>query len=159
MRPLSPNGLRAVLAPATDDVFVPLLEIDHPSLAAPIRVAGCTENVTSNGNLYIGYQFEVALPTDKRGEPPRAEVTIDNVDRQIVEALDALEGPPTVTIRVVRLSEPDVIEYEAPGLLMFRASADIGKVTGHLSLIDERVEPYPCGTFAPGRFPGGFISR
>ena len=99
----------AAFAQQTDQVFLVLLVINHSSLAAPIRVVNNYENVTHNGNTFVGFPFDLELPGDFEDALPSVKLTICNVDRQIVYAIRTLTGPPTITIKVVLASAPEEI--------------------------------------------------
>ncbi len=50
----------------TDEVFLALLTIAHADISPSIRVVNNTENITSNGNLFTAFPFDIQLPDEKR---------------------------------------------------------------------------------------------
>lgn len=153
---LSLKARRAAFAEATDEVFLLLLEIDHPELSVPIRVVKNTESVASQGQTWIGVYFEERLPDDSGGLP-RAEITIDNVDRAITDAIDALTSPPAVTMMVVLASDPETVEFGPIPLELKEASGDVLTVTAELGLFDSILaEPFPGHAYVPSQYPGLF---
>lgn len=155
-RAVSTTYKAAAYAQQTDQVFLVLLEIDHDALGAPIRIVNNYENVTHNGNLYTALPFAVTLPQDSDENMPAATLTVDNVDRQIVEAVRSMTGPATATLTVVLASQPDVIEAGPYTMTLRDTAYDAMTVTGRLDVEDMLNEPYPAESFTPNNFPGLF---
>ena len=147
---------QAAYAQETDQVFLVILEINHASLAEPIRVVNNYENITSNGNLYVGCPFDIELPGDFEDALPSVTLTVCNVDRQIVEAVRSVTGPPTISIAVVLASSPDSIEAGPFVMTLRTASYNSLIVSGTIMPEDVLNEAYPGEYFTPGNFPGLF---
>jgi len=143
-------------AAQTADVWLVLLTIEHADLSAAIRVVNNTETITSNGESFIAYPFRVVLPDAREDAPPRARLEIDNVSREIGEAIRSISSAPTVTMQVVRAADPDVVERRWPSFRLSNVKVNAGRVTGDLGLEDFASEPYPAGIFSPAGFPGLF---
>ena len=126
-----------------------LLEISHDDLVQPIRVVNNKESIVSNGDIYAGYPFEILLPDSSEDAPPTAKLRIDNVSREIGEAIRTITSPPSVTIRVIRGETPDVIEAEFAGMKLTRVPYDGLSVEGTLEFEDLSREPFPAYTFNP----------
>lgn len=146
----------SAFAADTVDVWLVLIEIDHETLAEPVRVVNNTENITSNGDLYVAYPFEITLPDSREDAPPRARLSIDNVTREIAEVIRSITSAPSVTISIVRAADPDTIEASWPFYKMRGVRWDSGKVSGDLVVEDFTSEPYPAGIFSPAGFPALF---
>ena len=155
-RTLSSTLKAAVYGQETDEVLVVLIEIDHADLANPIRVCSNAGDVVSNGNTFVAFPFELTLPDDQDNAAPRASLRIDNVDRQIVQAIRTIGSPPSVRIMVVLASDPDTIEADWDGFTLRVASYDALTVAGEILTDAFEDEPYPAASFTPGRFPGLF---
>lgn len=140
----------------TDDVWLVLVTISHANISPSIRVVNNTENITSRSNLFTAFPFDITLPDDREDAPPRARLVIDNVSREIAEAVRAITSPPTVLIEIVRADAPDTVETSFPYFSMRNVKWDSGKVSADLTLEDFTNEPYPGLTFTPAYFPGLF---
>ena len=156
-RNVSSTFLSSVNAADADEVFLVLLTIDHADLSSPIRVTSDSVDTVSNGNTFQTFPFQIRLPTDdddSRGA--LASVTIDAVDRRVVEAARTISGVPKVTIEVVLASDPDTIEISWPDFNLANHRADSDTISGELvlELLDQ--EPFPSGRFDPVGFPGLF---
>jgi hypothetical protein len=155
-RPLSAAARAAANAGETEELFLVLLTFSHPDLAAPLRVTSGGAEVTSRGNLFAAYPFELSLPGDDGARAPEARLVIDNIDRQIVAAVRALPAAPTVLIEIVRAAAPDVIEAKFEDFRLTGVTYDSQTVQGNLTIEDFTAEPFPAGRFTPGAFPGLF---
>lgn len=155
MRNLSSAALESLFSESTDEVWLVLITFDHPDLAQPLRFVNNTESVTSNGNLFIAFPFEIELPLSDKEDVGEVRLRIDNIDRQIVTTLRELESPPTATIQVILASQPDTIEIEFEGLTLRNAEFTALEVQASLRFEDITVEPVSL-EMTPGRFPAMF---
>jgi len=91
-----------------------LLELNHASFGAPVRVVNDTRALTTLGFNWLALPFSVTLPNDKARESPRARLQMDNVGRELTAELELL--PPgaalKATIRMVHRATPGVVDYE-----------------------------------------------
>lgn len=131
-----------------------LLEIDHDDLPVPIRVVNDKQSITSNGEEYAAYRFDVILPDSNEDSPPRAKIRIDNVSREIAESVRSISSPPSVTIRIIRRETPNIIEAEFTGMRLRRVPYDALSVEGELEFEDLTREPFPAYTFNPANYRG-----
>ncbi len=146
----------ALMAQETSEAFIVLIKIDHPNLSVPIRVSSDGVNTSSNGKTFIAFPFELELPISDPDQPPRARITIDNVDRSIVTAIRSISTEATVDIDVVLGSDPDTLEVSFTGFKLVNVDYDALVVAGDLSFEDFFSEPFPSRVFSPADFPGGF---
>lgn len=155
-RALSATAKSAIYAQETGEVFVMLVTIAHVALVSSLRFASNTQDVTSRGNVYLGWPFRVALPAELDDQLPVVQLQIDNVDRRIMEGVRQLTSPPTVTLEVVLASAPDTVEAGPFDFSLKGCDYDALVITGTLAFEDVLNEPYPAFTFTPGLFPGLF---
>ena len=161
-RTLSSVALEAIFSQETDEAFVPLVLINHPSMSEPLRVAGSREAVTTNDSLgnnvrYEAYPFSIMLPNDHDDRPPEVSISIDNVDRRIVDSIrTAIDGAPSVTMSIVLESSPTTLEAGPFEFTVRSVEWNRLTVKGVISYEAILDEPYPAGTFNPVEFPGLF---
>jgi hypothetical protein len=156
-RDLSSPMKSAIAAPETGEVALPLLTITHATLAQPIRVVSNTVDITSRGDLYIAWPFDVVWPDDREDQLPRVRLRIDNVDSSIGNALRSIRGRgPNVRLEVVLASSPDTIEAGPIDVVLKERDIDAGSVSGTLGAEDLLNEPFPADLFAPDKFAGLF---
>lgn len=155
-RPLSLAARRALTGSETDEVFLILLTIASAEMAVPIRVVNDRANLTSRGNAFIAFPFDLVLPADDGETLSQVQLRIDNVDREIVAALRQLTTPPDVTMEVVRAAEPDIVEAGPFAMQLVAADYTALVVTGTLAFEDVLNARFPGDDFAPASHPGLF---
>lgn len=155
-RSLSTTARAAIYAQETGEVFLLLLTIDHDDLDSPIRVVDNTEDVTSRGDTYVAFPFDIALPDESPDSISAVRLTIDNVDRQVVDALRSISTPATVTLEVVLASDPDTVEAGPFDLSLRSADYTAEVVTAELVYEDVLNEPFPGGRFIPSDYQALF---
>lgn len=152
--------LKAVVtAQQTGEVILAIVSISHASIInGPLRVVNDLQNLTSNGNTYTAFPFQVRLPDDHEDALPKVRLVLDNVDRSIVQAIRGIppSSPPTVQIDLVLASQPDLVELSFHELMLREVSYDAFTVEGDLRLDDDDLEPFPADSFTPQNFPGMF---
>ena len=158
-RPVSAAGMRELFAQNSGHVLLALVAFRHDDLSEPVRIVNDMQSLTYGGNNYIGLPFQLTLPTDTEDEIPAIQMTVDNVDRQLVELLRTPESPPGVDIEVVRVDEAGTVTSELGPLdfSLLDAKITAAKVTLKIGyLIDVLNEPATGQIFNPSLAPGLF---
>lgn len=155
-RALSTTAKAGIYAQQTDQVYIVLLTIDQEDLDEPIRLANNYANVTSNGETYVGFPFTITLPNDSDENVPHAQLTIDNVDRAIVNAVRTMTTGAVVTVSVVLASSPNTVEVGPFVMTLRNVSWNATTVSGTLQSEDLINEPFPGEFMTPNTFPGLF---
>ena len=155
-RSISASSRQALYAPESGEAFLVLLTLSHTSLPQPIRVTSDAVTTTSRGNSFMPFPFDLVLPDDQENRSPRARLVIDNVDRQIVQAVRSLSTAPTALIEIVRAASPDTVEAQFVDFKLTNVTYDALRVEGDLTLEDFTAEPFPSAIFSPSLFPGLF---
>jgi len=136
------------------DLPLVLILIEHDDLSTPIRCVNNKVDITSNGKIFTAFPFEIILPDASEDAPPRAKLRINNVSREIGQAIRTVMTPPSLTIQVVRQDTPDVVEAEFVGMSLTNVTYDSLVVEADLMFEDLTREPYPSLRFNPSYFRG-----
>lgn len=156
-RDISANMRAAAYAEQTGEAVITLLTLSSPTWPVPIRVCDAGETVVSRSEEYSHFPFKLERPGEDGEAPPTASLTIDNVDRRIVEAVRQLTGDLTVTVETVLASDPDAVEEGPISVVMRNVEYDASTVRGDLYPEEDLLnEPCPADSYTPGRFPGLF---
>lgn len=147
-----------LLARETGEAALALLTLTHTDWGAPYRLARNPLGVTSQGQDYAAAWFDVDVVNDD-GEPPRATLTIPNVDRSIGRMVMGLASPPEVAIEVVGSDHLDEPIYRAARLELRAIKIDKMALTGTLVTRDFSTETVGTIHVTPGRFPALFRVR
>lgn len=165
-RTLSASFRQAIHAPATAEAAIVLLTIDHASLDQPFRFANgftqrlsvdpITYGLVSRGQTFTFLPFEITLPDDQEPSAPRAEVTLDNIARELIPLVRSVATPPGCLIEVVGRSDPDTVEAAFPDFLVADVKYNAGVIQATLTIDSLAAEPFGAMRFTPNRFPGLF---
>jgi hypothetical protein len=165
MRTISAATWGAMASQETGTVFIALVELNHESLSEPIRASSDTTQALasgmlgtiSNGTEFPFFPFDLVLPNQEQDTPPRARLSIDNIDRQVVEAVREATGEPiSVTVQIVTSDDRDTSIVGSLTFSLVNVTHDAETVSGDLSYEAILDEPYPEGVFGPSDFPGVF---
>lgn len=151
---MTPRAIKSAAAQETDECWLVLLKISHPALSEDIVVVCNDEPITSNGVTYTGLFFQVDLPSDddSAGE---FTVRLDNVDRVIVDSVNAVTTKPSATLAVILADDPDnwLVTFDAVAVSF---EADPLEVSATFRADDLLFEPYPGVRYTPASHPGLF---
>lgn len=162
-RTISQSLLRSVQMQESGAAIIPFLTITHDDLAETIRVAGDGVDYLWQTYTWIGFPFDIGLLTDNES-PPRAQLTIQNVDRRIGDALRTLPSPARLRLDLVEASEFDqaavprvplgtpVISYTANHLFVVNVSVSAAEVTADLVSWDYTQDTFPARRATQDRY-------
>jgi len=149
MSNITHNLREQAYAQDSDVALIALLEIDYGG-EENIYVARNHEELTSNGIAYEPVAFDITLPEAKPDEPGAARLSVDNVDRRLVEAVRSADEI-HVVFRLVTTLDLDVVELEQQFLLR-SVTYDAKRVQGELVLDDYLWDRWPYGQYTPRHF-------
>lgn len=167
------NARAALDAASSAEVEVALFTIEHPSLAAPVRLStDPTERLAVDPLSYgarstwlganpvtepfLFVLVSAELPSDQDDAPAAATLVLENVDNDIAALLRSFTDRPVIHMAVVLASSPDLIEDEWRDLRIMAAEGDAGEVSLTISRAPIEDETVPMDRFTKDRFPGMF---
>lgn len=114
-RKMSTAALAAVGAQQTSEVFLFLLDISLTidGILEHYYFVNNTQKIIRNGTTYLPLAFRITLPAEG-DEITAATITIDAVDRQIIEAMRKAEDIPEVSFSLILASTPDADAEAGP---------------------------------------------
>lgn len=92
---------RNLLATAPGDPYLVALEITHPDLSVPIRVVADTQNIVIEGHEFIACAFKLTKPDDVDQQLPHAELSVDNIGRELTQWLEYSNGGKGAMCRII----------------------------------------------------------
>jgi hypothetical protein len=167
---MSPNALKAVFSPDSDDDLIILLTIYDPDNESEVifRLAdGYTKRisetadevmygVTSNGNDYTFLPMQISLPSEDEAQAPRCSIVMYDVTRYLTPVIRTITAPPRIKLELVLSKSPDVVEVSFSDFYINNFNYNADSVTADLAMIDYEREPFPMHSFTPRYFPGMF---
>lgn len=114
-RKMSTAALAAVGAQQTSEVFLFLLDISLTidGILEHYYFVNNTQKIIRNGTTYLPLAFRITLPAEG-DEITAATITIDAVDRQIIEVMRKAEDVPEVSFSLILASTPDADAEAGP---------------------------------------------
>ncbi len=156
-RSLSAALKREMMAAESGTAAVLLLTISHPNLPVPIRVNNSGQDVTSRGDLYQAFPFDITFPRSSEDAPPTVQLDICATDRSIIEAVRELSGPrATIALELVHSPDVNTVEIGPLSFDLLDVSYDALMVSGTIGYEDLLNEPFPKDIFGPTTTPGIF---
>lgn len=148
------STLAQVSAP---EVGLILLVLVHSSLSEPVRIVNDVEDLISNGDTFIGLPFRCILPDDFDGQLPKAQLTIDNVGKELMEWIETTSGGngSIVTFSQVMRSRPDQIEWSIT-MNLYNVHVTMQDITAELGFENLFAKPAVKLKYRPDNSPGIF---
>lgn len=143
---------------SSGELWLALLSIEHPDMPTPLRLANPSRTVfASNGLDYQPSRFDLILSSEAFDQPIKASITIEAVDGVLLSSLQALDPSPTVDIRVVAESEPDIVHVRQSELIFSSLSVE-GIRSMFFELSSEAIfgNVFPSKRMTRDRVPGIF---
>jgi hypothetical protein len=158
VRVVSANALRAMLAQETGEVFLVCLTLNHSSFSAPYLLVNDMQQLVRTAGTFQPFAFEVTLPNEQEDQVPQVQVTIDNVDRSILQAVRTIGAErPAMTMEVVLASSPNTIEAGPFNFSILNINYDVGQIQGTIGFEDDFLNTaFPADTYTPNNSRGLF---
>lgn len=162
-RALSIDTVAAMMSQTTAGYVLWIVEINHESLATPLRFVRNTENIVHNGNVYIARAFNIGLGEEREDGFRDTEIEIENIDQVLTPHIRGLADGITVRIGIVSVTHPDavppvfdVLELDFVPLELIEVDYDASVVRGVLNVARVTDRRFPAHDMNPIDFPGMF---
>lgn len=134
-----------------------LIDINHPDLTQTIRIINDTQDLTSNGNVYIAAPFRCVLPDDYENQLPKARLAVDNIGRELMFWIETTAGGNGSTVRFMQVmrSRPDQIEWEIT-MSLYNVQVTMKEVSAELGFENLFAKPAINVQYRPTTSPGLF---
>lgn len=142
-----------------------LLTISHPDWAEDVRFCSdpfqqlinvSARGVISRGDEYVFIPFSLNLPSQDDTGVAKANISIDNINREIVYKIRQASSAVRIKIEIVLSSSVDTPEITIENFRLEQVSYDAMTVSGDISIKYFDLEPFPSKQFTPSDFPGLF---
>ncbi|MEC8919181.1 MAG: DUF1833 family protein [Pseudomonadota bacterium] len=159
VRSISAEGLRDLFAEHTASAMFALVTFYSDDETRYVGVVNNLENVTHNGVEYIGLPFEFELPSNDDEQVPQLTMTIDNVDRALVDLVRSVTEAPPVIVEIIRVTQGGITATELGPMDFSLLNADItaGSVSLQIGYTNDILNSPATGDiFNPGTAPAMF---
>lgn len=135
-----------------------LMTISDPESNTVLRVVNNLEDVTSNGEVYTAFPFEIILPPDTGTAPSGVKVKTVNVGAELMEILRGTLDPPKVKLELVLSDAPDVVEKTIDFMVLRGLEYDVNSVSFDLTSSSIFARKTCNGIYSQNEFPGLLFS-
>ena len=138
-------------------VLLSFIDISHSDITT-LRFVNNTESITRNGNSYYKFNFGINLPEDVDYKMPQVNLQIENVDRQIITALETIDKQEelTVTLNLAFSDSPNTTQRGPYTFRVKNAQVTQQFATFTLGYEDKLNNKFPKNEITPEYFPGMF---
>lgn len=155
-RALTPYFRKQMNSPNGQDPFLVLLTVRYAPTKTVFRAVNNNADITSRGNVYSAYPFQLALPTESGEEIGRASISIDNTDLALVDLLREATEAPRIDLEVIAASKPDTVEIGILDLALRNVKWDANTISGELLTDDFLSQTFPGDVYTPLEWQGLF---
>lgn len=158
-RVVSAPALRAMLAQETGEVFLVCLTINHSTFAGvPILLVSDQLALVRTAGTFQPFAFQINLPNEQEDQVPQVQITLDNVDRSILQKIRTIGAErPTVKMEVVLASSPNTVEAGPFNFSILDINYDVGTIQGTIGFEDDLLNTaFPGDTYTPANSKGLF---
>lgn len=135
-----------------------LLEFRDPDNNIVLRAVNNLEDVTSRGNLYTAFPFDLTLPPDDGQRPQSIQLQFANVGQELMELVRAYApgNNPTVKLELVVSDKPDIVEKTVDFMELANVTYDALTITFELASSSIFARKTITATYNQIEFPGLF---
>jgi len=156
-RQVSATMLQAMLAQSTTEIPLTVIKITHASLASPMLFVNDKISLDRSDGTYLPAAFEFRLPDDQQDNIPRGQIVLDNVDRQIIQAVRPLQSAPEIEVNIVLASQPNTVEVGPMRFKLKQFEYDATTMKGTVAYDEDFLnQNIPKDMFSPRTTPGIF---
>lgn len=153
---LTPELLAQLYYQESEDVFLTLLTLSHPSFASDIRLVNNSEDIISRTNTYIAFPFKIRLPVDDGESGREVSIEFDNVSLEILDELRIVTTAINVKIEMVLASIPDEVQIGIEELKIQTVSYNKQTISARLFLDSFLTTELNSEIYSPTLYPGLF---
>ena len=153
---LSNELLSQIYGQVSNDPYLSLFTLTHPSFAETIRLVNNSEDIVSNSFTFRSFPVKVVLPPDDNDTAKEVNIQFDNVSLELIDELRTVTTPIEVKIEMVLASNPDVVQQSIEELKLKGIQFNSQVITGKLIMDDFLNVGLTSERYTPLNFPGIF---
>lgn len=158
MNILTPELLAQLYAQESNDPFLTLVTLSHPSFASDILLVNNTADVVSRTNTYSAFPLKITLPVDDGEKTREASIEFDNVSLELIDELRSVTNTPRINVKLelVLASLPNDVQMSLEELKIGSISYNKKVISAKLVMDDFLNTELTSEKYGPSNFPGLF---
>jgi hypothetical protein len=153
---LTPELLAQLYYQESEDVFLTLLTLTHPSFAGPIRLVNNSVDIISRGQTFTAFPFKLRLPVDDGESAREVSIEFDNVSLEILDELRTVTTSIEVKMEMVLASIPDEVQISIEELKIQTVNYNKQVISARLFLDSFLTTELNSEIYSPTLYPGIF---
>ena len=153
---LSPELIAQLFAQESDDPFVALVTLSHPSFSDDIRLVNNTVLVQSRGQIFKPFPMRIRFPVDDGETAREFSIDFDNVSLELIAGIRTVTDPIGVKIELVLASRPDVVEIVQDELKIATITYNKNLISAKIILDNFLNTEMTSERYSPTNYPGLF---
>lgn len=145
-----------MFAQQSEDPFLVLLTLSHPSFPSSIYLVNNTENIVSNGNTFLAFPMKIVLPRDDGETTREVNIEFDNVSLELIDELRTVTDFIDVKLEMVLASDPDFVQMSIEELKIQSVSYNKSRVSARLFMDSFLNTELTSEKYSPTNYPGLF---
>lgn len=151
---LSPELIAQLFAQESDDPFLTLVTLSHPSFLEDIRLVNNTVAIVSRDMIFKPFPMRIRFPVDD-GETVRDfSIDFDNVSLDLIAGIRTVTDPINVKIEMILASMPNVVQVEQAELKIATIQYNKNTVSAKIILDNFLNTEMTSERYGPSNFPG-----
>ena len=157
-RTVSLEAMRGMFAQETGEIPLICLTLEHNSFEdGPIRVVYNTEPITRIAGIFYPAPFDITLPEETDDKVPQVQLSLPNMESNIIRQLKTISGRIKVTMEIVLASHPDVLEAGPFQFYTLNATFNVESIQASLGYEEDILNTlFPADSYTPANSPGMF---
>jgi len=152
---LSPELLAQLYYQESEDVFLTLVTLEHPSFAT-VRLVNNSVDIVSRGNTFMAFPMRIRLPSDDGETNREVNIEFDNVSLEILNELRTVTDYINVKIEMILASIPDQVQISLEELKIQSVNYNSKIVSAKLFLDSFLNTGMTSESYTPLTYPGLF---
>ena len=153
---LSPELLAQIFAQQSEDPFLTLVTLSHPSFAQDIRLVNNSTDIVSRGNTYQAFPILIRLPVDDGETARNFTMDFDNASLELIEEIRSVTTQIKVKLEMILASLPDAVQMEQPERSIITLTYNARSIRANVVLDNFLSVEVTSEKYGPGNFPGIF---
>ena len=153
---LSPELIAQLYTQDSNDPFLTLVTLSHPSFTSDIHLVNNSTNIISLGRTFLSFPMSIKLPTDDGETNREAIIEFDNVSLDLINEIRSVVDPIDVKIEMILASLPDQIQMSLEDLKIQSVNYNKSKISARLILDNFLSTEMTSERYTNTNFPGIF---
>lgn len=153
---LTPELLAQLYYQESQDVFLTLLTLSHPSFLSTVRLVNNSEDIISRGETFLAFPFKIRLPIDDGESSREVSIEFDNVSLEILDELRTVTTSIDVKLEMILASIPNEVQMSIEELKIQTVNYNRQTVSARLFLDSFLSTELNSEIYSPSLYPGIF---